>query len=385
MDMRLLQKLGLYGAGVVLLVGCVAGDRISIEGQFHGVSNQNIVLERLSPKGSVVVDSTRTSPDGQFDFQVQPQDKNPTFYNVRYDGSYVPLLLEPGEQVTLDAVGNVYFNYRVTGSQGSAQLRELTQLTTRQARSLDSISRHYEMAYDPQQTAELGRAYGAKYIQLKRSVIGFVIKNSTSLVSLVPLYQPLFGQKFIFDEPTDIIYFRAVADSLASRYPTSPYVQSLLADMQRFDQAETFDSLLHAGSLSQVVLPELQAKDPSGQVRKLSELYGQVVLLEFTSYAHNSLKANNQELIPTYNKYKERGFEVFQVCVDRDKAAWINSVLEARLPWIAVNDMLGESSPNFRLFNVRQVPTRLLLDRTGAIVGRDQYDQALDRAIEALL
>lgn len=383
--MRLVQNFLLCLLVSVGLCGCDTGAEILIEGQFHGVSNQSVLLERLSPMGSEVVDSTRTSPDGAFHFHIQPQDANPTFYNVRYEDSYVPLLLESGEKVTVDAVGNLYFNYRIEGSEGSARLRELTQLTTRHARSLDSISRLYESALDSEQAAQLGRAYGAKYIQLKRSVIGFVIKNNASLVSLVPLYQPLFGQKFIFDEPTDIVYFRAVADSLGVRYPSSPYVQSLRADMERLNKAAAFDSLLESGLASQIELPQVEAKDPSGSLRRLSDHLGQVVLLEFTSYALDPLKANNQELIPTYNKYKAQGFEVFQVCVDTDKVAWIRAVLDARLPWISVNDLQGQASPNLARFNVQKLPTRLLLDRSGVIVGRDQYDQELERAIQAVL
>ena len=383
--MRLVQNLVLCWLAAVGLWSCGSGSEIQVEGQFHGVADQNIVLERLSPLGSTVVDSARTSPDGSFRFVVAPEDANPTFYNVRTMDSYVPLLLEPGQRVKIDAVGNLYYNYRVEGSEGSARLRELTELTTRQARSLDSISRLYENAADAEQAAAYGRAYGAKYIQLKRSVIGFVIKNCTSLVSIVPLYQPIFGQKFIFDEPSDIVYFRAVADSLAARYPSSPYVQSLKADMERLDHAMLFDSILAAGAQTETALPELEAKDPAGNLRRLSDLKGKVVLLEFTSYAPDALKADNQELIPTYNKYKARGFEVFQVCVDTDKAAWIRAVIDARLPWISVNDLRGQASPLVSSFNVRKIPTRLLIDRTGNIVGRDQYDAELERAVETAL
>lgn len=383
--MRLVRNLLWCFLGVLNLWGCGTGTQIVVEGQFHGVSDCSVLLEQLSPTGSVVVDSARTSPDGAFRFEINPTTENPTFYNVRFEDSYVPLLLEPGERVKLDAVGNIYYNYRVEGSQGSARLRELTQLTTRQAQSLDSISRLYETALDVEHAASLGRAYGAKYIQLKRSVITFVIKNSSSLVSLVPLYQPLFGQKFIFDEPTDIVYFRAVADSLGARYPSSPYVQSLRADMERLEKAAVFDSLFTAGIAAQVSLPEIEAKDPSGTIRRLSDLQGKVVLLEFTSYEPGQLKADNQELIPTYNKYKDQGFEVFQVCVDADKAAWIRAVLGARLPWISVNDLQGQASPILASFNIRKLPTRLLLDRSGAIVGRDQYDSTLERAVEAAL
>ncbi|MEG0033480.1 MAG: DUF4369 domain-containing protein, partial [Mucinivorans sp.] len=217
-----MQKQLLTLLTLCLFVGlwsCQTNTNITITGQFHGVVDKNIVLEELSPSGTKIIDSTRSSSEGIFSFTITNVNENPTFYNVSYNGSFVPLLLTASENVHIDAVGNIYNNYVVEGSEGSLKMRELSRLTLTQSQSLDSISRLYETASDPEQAADFGRAYGSKYIMLKRSVIGFVIKNASSLASIVPLYQPVFGSKFIFDEPSDIVYFRVVADSLAKHYP----------------------------------------------------------------------------------------------------------------------------------------------------------------------
>lgn len=368
------------------LWGCQKSENINIEGQFHGVVNKNILLEELSPSGAKIVDSTRTGSDGRFTFLVIPSTSNPTFYNVRYDNSYVPLLLTPSESVQVSAVGNIYNNYTVKGSVGSEKMRELSLLTMSQAQSMDSISRLYENSIDAAQIEAYGRAYGAKYIQLKRSVISFVIRNASSLASIVPLYQPVFGSKFIFDEPTDIIYFRVVADSLASRYPTSPYVQSLKADLKRVSDAFAIDSMINAGiQTSEQDLPEIAIKDAAGTVRRLSETKGKVVLLDFTSYSTAELKQINQDLLATYKKFAAQGFEIFQVCLDQNKATWLNTVIDLRLPWITVNDFNGAASSSLSAFNIQKLPTRLLIDRSGNMIGRNQYNSALESAIQDAL
>lgn len=368
------------------LISCKDKTDIEIKGQFHGAPNQTILLEELSLTGANLVDSTISSSSGEFAFTITPKTTDPTFYNVRHENSLVPLLLAPGENVSIDAVGNVYNNYRVTGSEGSAKMRELSLLTLSQTRKLDSLSRLYEAETDPVRAAEYGKAYGAKYIQLKRSVISFVIKNAGSLSSIVPLYQPIFGSRFIFDEPSDIVYFRVVADSLSKLYPNSPYVVSLKNDMKRIDNAFVLDSIIVAGANApEQNLPDIKIKDAAGTTRSLSETLGKVVLLDFTSYSSPELKLLNKDLMATYDKHRADGFEVFQVCVDTDKAQWLKTIVESRLPWIAVNDFAGLNSRALSAFAVKKIPTRILINRQGDIVGRDLYDTKLENAVEGLI
>lgn len=86
-----------------------------------------------------------------------------------------------------------------------------------------------------------------------------------------------------------------------------------------------------------------------------------------------------------YDRFRDRGFEVYQVSADTSKPDWIASVQEQGLPWVSVCDFRGEASPAMGLYNVRQLPTNFLIDRSGVVVDRDLYGDRLEKRLAELL
>lgn len=363
---------------------CSSGDVAQIDGKFYGASDKMIFLEKLSPSGSTIVDSAKASSNGAFKFKISFTDPaTPSFYNIRMAQSFVPLLVKSGERIDLNSVGNIYNNYTVEGSEGSALLRELNQQTITASQQLDSLFQLYEASTDPEINQALGRQYGQQYVEFKRNVIRFVMKNAGSLVSIVPLYQPIFGTKFIFDDPQDILYYQIIADSLESRYPNSPYTKSLRQDVQR--AVGTAGMLADTTALKVSDFPEIAMKDAAGKMQKLSDLKGKVILLDFTATSDPKLKILNRELIDTYSKFKDRGFEIFQVSLDASRVDWTNYITDNRIPWISVCDFQGAQSPAAMVYNIQKLPANFLIDRQGNIVGRDLHEQTLESNIEKIL
>lgn len=386
--MKLKNLVPLLALFVLFVTGCGLGNKAVVKGQFFGNASTPLLVEQIAPGGNHrVVDTMTTDDEGVFSFTYEFENENPVFLNIRTADNYVPLLLAPGERVELSAVGNIYNNYKVKGSEGSETLHGLNASTTAQIRALDSLMNLYNSSIDAEVSQRIGEEYARRYVALKRSVIRFVVTNPHSLASIVPLYQPIVGGRYIFDEPTDIVYFRAVADSLYKRYPTSPHVVSLRADLERSGRAFSMDSMLNSGlDVQESALPPLQLKDAEGQLRKLSDLEGKVVLLDFTSLLVPELKVRNAELVELYNKHRESGFEVYQVSIDENRSAWLTAVVNARLRWISVNDLQGEQSPALASFNVTKIPTSFLINREGIIVARDfKTLEDLDRAIQNVL
>lgn len=361
-----------------------------IEGQFFGYAAIPLLVEQTIPGGNVkVVDTMRTDDEGFFSFDLDFEDENPIFINIRTIDNYVPLLVAPGEDINISSIGNIYNNYTVSGSKGSLTLRSLNMETVEHIRALDSISTLFNSTTGQSRSKELSIEYAKKRIDLKRMVIRFVITNPTSMVSIVPLYQPMVAGRYIFDEPTDIVYFRAVADSLAKYYPTSPYVVSLLADIEQSNRAVEMDSTFQAklDNIVQSSLPPLELKDAEGQMRKLSDLIGKkVVLLDFTTILAAQGKVRNREIAEIYDKYSPLGFEIYQVSVDENRAAWLSAIVDARLKWISVNDFTGVNSKALSAFNVSKIPSNFLINKEGDIVATDILSPAeLEKAIAKLL
>ena len=179
---------------------------------------------------------------------------------------------------------------------------------------------------------------------------------------------------------SDLIYFRTVADAVCKSYPTSPFVITLRNDVARME-AQT--SLYN--TLEERTFPDINAKDMYGNDQKLSDLEGNVILVDFWAAELGNSNALNAELKQIYQKYEADGFKVYQVSFDTSKAAWIEAVQEQKLPWISVCDFRGQGSPIMGVYNVRSLPANYLIDRQGRIVGKNLYSEALEQELKKIL
>ncbi len=253
---------------------------------------------------------------------------------------------------------------------------------------LDSLMNIYEAnTQDIELQQSVGREYGTKFIALKRSAISFVMSNANSLAALLPLYHPKADGQFIFDQPEDYIYFEIVSDSLNAKYPTSPYALSMKKDMEKLHTARLRDSLF-AQPFTEAAFPEIEMADAKGEIKKLSDNLGKVILLDFTASAPAELKILNRELVDLYERVSKKNngeFMVYQVWLDVNRAQWLGSISEGRYPWICVNDFLGNTSPVIGLYNIQRVPSNFLINTDGDIIAKDLTVKELEAELKKIL
>ena len=372
-------------AVAAVFMGCNKGNKATIQGRFFGEGKRSVYLEQLSPGNNKIVDSVQSSSKGSFRFKVEFKDETPAFYNVRMGGSFVPLLVAPGEKVAVDAVGNIYNNYTVRGSEGSMLMRELSHETIRTIQRMDSIANLFETTKDDAERQRLGVEHYETSVRFKQDVIKFVVRNSNSLAVIVPFFQPIDGSTYIFDAAEDMVYLKMITDSLGARYPNSPYVRSLRYDISVLNQAMSMDSLLTSGELQEIDFPDIEMKDAVGKSHRLSDLKGNVILLDFTTTGDADVKRINRDMVEIYEKFAPKGLEIYQVSLDMSKVDWMNSLAETKLPWISVCDFMGSDSPAVKSYNVQKVPSNFLIDRSGDIVDRDLYGDALEKKLASLM
>jgi peroxiredoxin len=378
-------KICLAIAALLLLGACGKSNRVSIRGAFSGVPETPVYLDLISTGNISTVDSTTTDSKGNFRFRAELRQSQPTFYNIRCQGETITLLLAPGDRVNIRSLGNLAANYLLEGSESSEEIHELNRLLLDSRRTLDSLSDLVTRLPASVERNAAWEEYAREYIRQKRSIIAFVVQHATSLSSIYALYQQMPNGDPIFGGEADVPYYRLVADSLSRRYPTSPHVLSLQTDLDEMERRIELNRMIDRATVEEHSFPDIDMPDMFGQRIRLSSLLGKVILLDFWTANTAENRIQNAELAELYADYKDRGFEIYQVSLDSNRATWVTAVQEQKLPWISVSDLSGLNSPAVRVYNVTSLPANVLIDRQGEIIGRNIPTSRLDAEVRKLL
>ena len=355
--------------------------KVDINGRFVGSDADMVYLEHATTLEQKLIDSVKLAEDGSFKLKIEDAASTPALYNIVFNGERVPLLLSAGEKVTINAAGNILRNYTIEGSQESMLIHSFNKEYVEGVIKLNEIlSKYTAQDLTQEQQVELAKQYTQLRNEIKRAQLRFIIEHKENIAAVYALYQRLPNDKNLISDDSDVIYYRTVAEGIEQSYPESPYLSILRSQIARMDA-----QLNLLAEMKTVNFPEIAMQDMYGQTQRLSSLEGKVVLLHFWSAAVGNSNAMNADLKEIYAKYKEQGFEIFQVAVDSSKALWIGTVQEQKLPWISVSDLLGEASPTLGAYNITNLPANFLIDREGNIVGKNLAGDSLEKEIKKLI
>ena len=119
------------------------------------------------------------------------------------------------------------------------------------------------------------------------------------------------------------------------------------------------------------IAPEIILNDTIGNPIALSSLKGKYVLLDFWAAWCRPCRDENPNILSNYNKYKNKGFEVYQVSLDRTKKDWVKAIKQDNLSWYNVSDLKYFQSETASLYNIDKIPKGFLLDPNGKIIAKD--------------
>lgn len=334
----------------------------TVKGSFSAVpANKAVVAKAVEGNTMRVLDTIKVSKDGSFRYKPQVAAGQPEFFYLYYgDTKIASLLLAKGDkvQVECDTLGT----WTVSGSQECELLRQ---------NELELAA----MAAMPTVTLR-------QYIEYYRKMTKYVLGNSHSL-TVVPVLFSAIGDTPVFSQLSDAVVFNSVADSLETVYPDSKYVKALRNEgTLRYNQMELQAMINNAQQASYV---DLNFDGMEGKPVVLSEVAeeSKATLVVFWDSSEATNKMFNAEvLLPLYNKYASKGFNIYEVNVGSDKATWAMVVREQKLPWVNVCDVYGRS---INVYGVDTVPTVMLLHNNTM----DRLDKitpsALDAKVQAAL
>lgn len=368
----------------VLLMSACTGKKFHVQGEITNAKDSTLYFENISIEGPVVLDSVKLADDGKFNFKVDAQ-AAPEFYRLRIAGQIINIAADSTETITVKAkYPDMAWKYEVEGSEDCKKIQELAYKQIALQNQCITISQN------PNISARVSEDSINKVIEAYKQDIkvNYIIKEPMKAYAYFALFQAV-GSRLIFNprqNRDDIKMFAAVATSWDTFYPEAERGKNLhniaIEGMKtvRIVDSEQKGITVDANKVSNESIVDLSLVDNHGNVRKLSSLKGNVVLLDFHAFSAEGSTQRVMELRELYNKYHTQGFEIYQVGIDGNEHFWKTSV--AALPWVNVYDPNGTS---LQLYNVQSIPTFFLLDRNCSPAKRDVMIKDIDAEIKALL
>lgn len=378
----------LLATAVIALSACEETSSFTIEGEIKGGDGKMLYLSNIGITETTFVDSVKIGKDGKFRFK-QPQPECYDFYALQTDkkGRRITIAIDSTETVrVVTSSDNFADSCAIEGSPASVKIKELAQLERSLQKQITALINNGSPAI-----GETRKTIYNLIGEFKRNIFREYIAPAPDKASAYyalflrinrePLFSPMLNR---FDSRC----FAAVATSLNNRNPhaaraihLSNIATKAMAATRPATPKDTID--INSNKVEKIGIYDIKLPDVNGDSISLSKQTGKVVLLDFTVYSIAGISSRNIYLREIYEKYRDRGLEIYQVSFDENESFWNNSA--DNLPWICVRDGQGQFSTNILLYNLQSLPTYYLINKRNELVYRDSQIKELEKTIEELL
>jgi len=375
---------------IPLLISSCNDSGIVIKGKLENPKGTFVYLHELTIDGKGSTDSILLSKSGSFKFKKKLS--YAAFYTLWVGQNQKPItmLAKPGESIKIAGNADKLFQtYEVKGSEESKNVKLLTQRLNKTINSLDSLNNLYQQFLNNRNIENIRSVLTMNYQSFldeqRKFSIDFIKKNPASLANLLALYQQINSETYVFDKEDDLKYFVAVDSALYRKYKEYPHVSALHSNIQQMKEQRQTLQLQHMLSIMGAKAPEIALPSVKGDTIRLSSFKGKVILVYFWASWNPESRKVNTTMIDLYNKFKAKGFEIFQVSIEKDKEAWMKAIKEDGLRWPQVCDGKYWQSPVVNLYNFDKLPTTFLVDKSGFIISRDLKGEDLNNKLANII
>jgi peroxiredoxin len=222
-------------------------------------------------------------------------------------------------------------------------------------------------AKDEKKVAELQAAYQNEIKKTHDKLAEFLKSQPSSLGTINLLQGNILDRDQYFDT------YLAISEKLKKEWPDYTLAKEFVSSVDRM-------KLLAIGQPA----PEISLPDTTGKIVKLSSMKGKYVLVDFWAKWCGPCRMENPNVVRAFHKYKDKGFTVFGVSLDRSKQDWMNAIKQDGLTWTHVSDLKYWQSEAAKTYNITGIPFSLLLDPNGIIIGKSLRGAALDNKLNEI-
>ena len=347
------------------------GLKVQIEGNIFFSGADSI---RISQNfGSYYRDYIVSPFDKKGNFELTGIVPGPDYYLLRFGTQMLHLVIRDTNTIKIYADGRkIASQCNFVNSEESRQMHEYVLLTSSWQQKTDSALTAIKT--DQSKEAAINQYMTEQFKQYQTALQSYVGMYQRSAALILPLSSINIDQ--------DFQSYQNLIVQLYQSFPQSSIVQQLyqkyVTKKQEIEAADPFAK----GKL----VPDFQSFKTDGKKQmKLSDLRGQVVLIDFWASWCGPCRAENPNVVKNYQKYKDAGFTVMSVSLDSDRNKWLAAITADQLSWPNhVSDLGGWQNKVAQQFGVTSIPFTILIDRDGKVIATNLRGAALEQTLQQI-
>ena len=341
-----------------------------ITGKFKNApEGSKVYLDELGEQQFVARDTAEIGKDGSFVMTGTVPETG--IYKLALDPQNAILFVLENKPIEFEAdAKNVSETYTVKGSKDSELLKELNGLMMIPQKQMEGLKQRYIAATNAGlQDSVSAIEASAQRIQTasENNFKNFIRRNPNSIMAV-------YTTLSMINPEEQYVFADSMLTVFKKTQPNSKYTKALT------DRLSKLGSVRIGGMAPEITLPT-----PDGGSKSLSELRGKYVLIDFWASWCGPCRRENPNVVKMYNKYKDKGFEIFGVSFDQNKEKWVKAIADDKLTWPHVSDLKGWQSSAAGLYNITAIPHTILLDKEGKIIAKNLRGAALEAKLAEVL
>jgi len=339
---------------------------VKISGVVKNAPEGNIELYKFVDESTEIISQIPMSSGGDFEYELSLE--GPGFFELHFMNQKVVKLALFAEDVEVFYDFEDEASLTVEGAEDSKNLQKIEALTTEYQKTINELNTAYFEAMSKRDQEAI------KSIQ--NTAMNLEITQSEKVKGVISGMEGSFAAMAgisMLNIKNDFQFIDELVTGLNEKYPNTKMIQSLLSLLDD----------MRALSIGQVA-PEISLPNPNGELIKLSDLRGKYVLIDFWAAWCRPCREENPNVVRLYNEYKDQGFEVFGVSLDRTKEAWVKAIADDNLTWTHVSDLKYFNSEAAAIYQINAIPATYMLDPEGKIIGKDLRGASLENKLKEI-
>ena len=175
------------------------------------------------------------------------------------------------------------------------------------------------------------------------------------------------------------------ADELMQQLKSDFQGTHLVAALEQQEAMEASAKTIQDSLAVGAKFPDFSEKDVDGKTLSIADHKGKVVLIDFWATWCPPCRAEIPNVVATYKKYHDQGFDIIGVSLDQDREKLLGYTKQNDMTWPQFFDGQGWQNKLAVKYGIESIPATYLLDGNGFIIATDLRGDALEQAVTRAL